>query len=66
MPAKRRTEADIRNEMSAQREQLAGALVDLREGINAKRRTAAKVGAVLATGVAAVVAFRVVRGLTGE
>lgn len=63
MPGDRRADADIRREITTEREQLAAALADLREGIDAKRRFAAVVGGVLAAGLAAAAAFKVVRRL---
>ncbi len=53
MPAERRTEAQLRGEITTEREQLVSAIADLREGINAQRKTAEIVGAVVATGLAA-------------
>ena len=61
MPGERRTEADIRHEIAAERAELAAALGDLRAGIQAKRRVVTVVGGALATGLAAVTALRVVR-----
>ena len=66
MPDDRRTEDKIRLEIATEREQLAGALADLREGIKAKRRPAAMAGAALTAGLAAIAVFRVVRHLAGE
>ena len=61
MPGERRTEADIRREIAAERAELAAALGDLRAGVQSKRRAVAVVGGALATGLAAVTALRVVR-----
>lgn len=57
--SERRTDADIRAEIAAEREQLVRALTDLRGGVAAKRRPAALAGAVVAAGVA----FAVLRGI---
>ena len=64
MPDDRRTEQEIRSEIAAEREQLVGAIADLRAGIGAKRTSAAIVGAVLAAGLTAAAAFKVVRRLS--
>ena len=64
MPDDRRTEQEIRLEIAAEREQLVGAVADLRAGIDAKRRSAAIVGAVLAAGVTAAVALKIARRLS--
>lgn len=61
MPAERRTDEQIRGEISTEREQLASAIADLREDIDAQRRTAEIAGAAVATALAAVAAFRVIR-----
>jgi hypothetical protein len=65
VPDDRRTEGEIRIEITTEREQLVRALADLREGIKAMRRPAAIVGATLAAGLAAVAAFKVIRRLRG-
>ena len=61
MPADRRTEQEIRREISVEREQLVGAIADLRAGISAKRRSAAVVSAMVAAGLAARAALEVAR-----
>lgn len=61
MPGERRTEAEIRNEITAEREHLADALGDLREGVDAKRRTAAAVGGALGAMFFTAVAFKILR-----
>jgi hypothetical protein len=66
VPGDRRTDKDIRREITTEREQLAAALADLHEGIDAKRRFAAVVGGALAAGLAVVAAFKVVRRLRSE
>lgn len=63
MPSNRRTDEDIRREIATEREQLAGSLADLREGVEAKRRPATVVAGVLAAALATAVAFKVVRRL---
>lgn len=65
MSADRRTEEQIRREITTERAQLADALADLREGINAKRRPAAIVGGALAAGLTAAAALKVLRLLRG-
>jgi hypothetical protein len=66
VPDDRRTEQAIRGEIAVEREQLASALADLREGIESKRRPAAIIGGALAAGLAALATVKVIRGLTGE
>jgi hypothetical protein len=63
VPGDRRTVEEIRREITTEREQLVNALADLREGIAAKSRLAAVVGAALAVGLAAAAAVTVVRRL---
>ncbi len=48
MPSDRRTDAEIRREIAAEREQLAEALADLRAGTGDRRRLAGLAGGVLA------------------
>jgi hypothetical protein len=57
----RRTEEEIRREIATEREQLASALADLRQGITAKRRLAVLALAALAAMLAVVVAVKVIR-----
>jgi hypothetical protein len=59
--ADRRTEEAIRREITTERAQLADALADLRESVNAKRRPAAVVGGALAAGLTTAVAVKVLR-----
>ncbi len=66
MPGDRRTVEEIRREITTEREQLVDALADLREGIHAKSRLAAVVGAALAVGLAAAAVVTVVRRLKGK
>jgi hypothetical protein len=61
-----RTDANIRSEISAEREQLVDALADLREGIEAKRRLAAALGMLIAAGLATAASVKVVRRFRGE
>ena len=63
MPAERPSEAELRGEITSEREQLVSAIADLREGINAQRKTAEIVGAVVATGLAAITALKVIHRL---
>ena len=63
MATERRTEAEIRQEIATERDQLASAVADLRVGVDAKRRVAATVGGVVAAGLATAVALRLVRRL---
>ena len=61
-----RTDADIRRELSAERDQLVDALADLRGGIEAKRRLAVAVGTVVAAGFAAAATVKIVRRFRAE
>ena len=63
--ADQRTDADIRSEISAERERLVDALTDLREGIAAKRRLAATVGAVAAAALATATSVKIARRFRG-
>jgi hypothetical protein len=60
-----RTEEEIRRELAAERQQLADALADLREGIAAKRRPAVLALAGLAAVLAVAVSVRVLRFARG-
>jgi hypothetical protein len=66
VPGDRRTDTEIRRDITSERVHLAEALADLREGIDAKRRPVAIVGAALAAGLAAAAAIKVARRLRGE
>lgn len=66
MADEQRTDADIRNEISAEREQLADALADLRAGVDAKRRLAGALGAIVVAGLATAASMRVARRLRGR
>jgi hypothetical protein len=48
----RRTESEIRAEIAAEREQLTTALADLRNGFDERRKLAAALGGMVATGLA--------------
>lgn len=61
-----RTEEEIRGEIATEREQLATALADLREGISAKRKLAVLVLAGLGALLALVVAVKVIRFSRGR
>ena len=63
--ADERTDADIRSEISAERERLVDALTDLREGIAAKRRLATTVGALAATALATATSVKIARRFRG-
>jgi hypothetical protein len=63
VPAERRTEAQLRGKITTEREQLVSAIADLREGLDAQRKTAEIVGAVVATGLAAITAVKVIHKL---
>jgi signal transduction histidine kinase len=63
VPTDRRTEEEIRREITTEREHLREALADLRAGVDAKRRPAALVGGALAAGLAAAVVARMTRRL---
>ena len=61
MPAERRSEEEIRRQIAVEREQLTAALDDLRVGVDAKRRPAARAAKAAAAALAAIVAVRLVR-----
>ncbi|MDH5333947.1 MAG: hypothetical protein OEW65_08715 [Thermoleophilia bacterium] len=65
MTGERRSDAEIRNEIAAEREQLSGAVSDLRQAIDGKRRPAALIGGAVAAGLAATAALKIVRRLFG-
>lgn len=62
----RRTDEQIRREITTEREQLANALVDLRVGLYEKRKLAAAVAGALAAGFVTAAGVAVVRRLRGE
>jgi len=57
----RRTEEEIRREIASEREELASALADLRQGVDAKRRLAVVVGGTLTAALATVAALQLGR-----
>ncbi|GIU94494.1 MAG: hypothetical protein KatS3mg012_0951 [Gaiellaceae bacterium] len=65
MASETRNEAEIRAELTAEREQLVGALADLRASVAAKRQPAAVVGGVAAAATALVVLRGIARRLRG-
>lgn len=66
MPAEKRTVEDIRGDIASERAQLERALTDLRAGIEAKRKPAARAGGLLAAGLAALVTVKTARRLRGR
>ncbi len=65
MAGDRRTEEEIRREIASQREELASALADLRQGVDEKRKLAAVVGGTLAAAITTVAALRLGRRFRG-
>ena len=63
MAADGRSAEEIRRELSTEREQLAAALADLREGVHSARRIPMIAGGALGAGLAAVAAFKAVHRL---
>lgn len=61
--SERRTDADIRADIAAERERLVQALDDLRADVAAKRKPAAAVGALVVAGVGFTALRRLVRRL---
>jgi hypothetical protein len=66
MAAERRSAEEIRSELATEREQLADALSNLREDARSARRIPMIAGGALLAGLAAVAAFKAVRGLTSD
>jgi len=66
VPGKRRTQEEIIQEIAAEREDLADALADLREGVAAKRTAASVAGGVVAAALTALVAVKIARSLRGD
>jgi hypothetical protein len=58
-----RSAEEIRRQLSVEREQLTGALSDLREDVHAARRIPMIIGGALAAGLAAFAAVKAVRRL---
>lgn len=61
MTAERRTDEEIRAEIAAEREQLVGALEDLRASLRARRRLAVVIGALVSAGIASAATVEVAR-----
>jgi hypothetical protein len=59
-----RTAEDIRRQLTNEREQLVGALSDLREDVNDAKRIPMIVGGALLAGIAAFAAFKAVHHFT--
>ena len=66
MPAERRTIEAIRGEIASERVELERALVDLRAGLEAKRKPATRVAGSLVAGLAALVTVKTVRRFRGR
>jgi hypothetical protein len=62
MAADSRSPEEIRQQLSAEREQLVGALADLKQGVHDARRIPIIAGGALAAGLAAFAAVKFVRG----
>jgi hypothetical protein len=60
--AQKRGTEKIRQELTAEREQLTGALTDLRADVQSARRIPMVIGGALLAGIAAYAAFKAVRG----
>jgi hypothetical protein len=65
MAGDRRTEAEIRQDIASERDGLASALADLRQGVDEKRKVAAVVGGTLTAALATVAALRLGRRFRG-
>lgn len=66
MPDSGRSVEEIRRQISEEREQLTGALADLREDVRAARRIPMIVGGALAAGLASLAALKVARKLGSD
>lgn len=66
MPSDRRSEEEIRREIADERDELARALADMREGIESKRRIVSLVAAAIAVGLTAVAAVRLAQRVKGH
>lgn len=66
MQAETRTVEEIRAEIAGERAQLEDALKELRRGLDAKRKPASALAALLVVVLTAVVVRRVVQSLRGE
>ncbi|MGH3011995.1 MAG: hypothetical protein ACRDLZ_07145 [Gaiellaceae bacterium] len=60
--AQSRSAEEIRQQLTAERDQLTGAIADLRADVSDARRIPMIIGGALLAGVAAFVAFKAVRG----
>ena len=63
MPSEPRTEAAIRGEIAAEREELTSALTDLRRSLASRRAQATAVAGAVAAGVVATAAVKLTRRL---
>jgi hypothetical protein len=66
MSSERRSQEEIRRAIASEREELAHALVDVREGIASKRRTAAIVGGAILAVLAAGAVLKIARRVTTD
>ena len=66
MGAEKRSVEELRSELSSERDQLAGALTDLREDLHSARRIPIIAGGALLAGLAAVAAIKVARSRGGD
>lgn len=62
MAAERRGPEEVKQELTAEREQLVGALADLRKGVHDARRIPIIAGGALMAGLATLAAVKFVRG----
>ena len=62
MAAERRGPGEVKQELTAEREQLVGALADLRKGVHDARRIPIIAGAALVAGMVTFAAVKFVRG----
>ena len=62
VPAEKRSTEDVRQELGAQRDELVGAIADLKDDVHSARRIPIIIGGVLLAALAAVAAFKIVRG----
>jgi hypothetical protein len=66
VPSERRSQEEIRREIALERDRLAEALDDVREGIASKRRAAVAVGGTIVAVLGVVAATRLARHLTRD
>ena len=62
MAAERRSPEQVKQELAAERDQLVGALADLKKGVHDARRIPIIAGGALAAGLATFAAVKFVRG----